>query len=131
MALSTARREPVAHVPIETTDTIALLRELVEQVKGLRADLRERRPAASLSRDDRAYLARLLPVLGGVYGSEGFTSRDCVEDDAPAVRLVLEGRSAKAIGKLLARAEGIAIAGLLVRRTGVDGQVTVWRVGAC
>ena len=75
----------------------------------------QRRP---LSRADLAVLARLLPVLGAAYGDEGFTSRDCVEDaadEAHGLRLVLGQMSAKAIGKLLARANGIAVDGLMVR----------------
>ena len=39
--------------------------------------------------------------------------------------------SVKAIGKLLARAEGIAIYGLMVRRQRTEFQVIVWQVVAC
>ena len=76
-------------------------------------------------------MTRLLPVLGAVYGDEGFSSRDCREDDAPGLRLVLGQMSSKAIGKLLARADGIAIEGLMVRRQRMEFQVTVWQVFAC
>jgi hypothetical protein len=110
-----------------------LLRELVEQIKGLRADLARsgsQRGTHSLSREDRVLLARLLPAIAGARGSEEFTSRDLAADSSPALRLVLRRLSVKQIGRLLARAEGMAIDGWLVQRCGVEINVALWRVVA-
>ena len=84
-----------------------------------------------MTRTDRAVLARLLPAVGGVYGAETFTARDLVEDDRPAVRLVVRGRSVKRLAKLLARADGLAIDGLTLHRMGLECQITTWRIVAC
>lgn len=61
-----------------------LLCQLVAEVRALRADLaRDRRPASTLSRADRARLARLLPSIDGALGSEAFASRDLACHSAP------------------------------------------------
>jgi hypothetical protein len=94
---------------------------------------RSRRPAP-LSREGLGILRRILPAVVGVRGSEGaerLTSRDLVEDEAPAIRLAVGQLTAKQIGKLFARAEGIPIDGLMVQRDGVDFHVTAWRIVAC
>ena len=112
---------------------VATLDDVLAELRAIR-QLLEQRPepaTACLSRDDRQRLARLLPVLGATYGDEGFTSRDCREDEAPALRLVLGKMSVKAIAKLLGRAEGTAIDGLMVRRLRMEFQVIVWQVVAC
>ena len=112
-----------------------LLRALVAEVQGLRADLRDhgsRRTATpALSRADRARLARMLPAIAGVYGPDTFSSRDLAEDTAAAVRLVVRGLSVKQIGKLCARANGIPIHGLMVRKQDKECQVTLWQIVAC
>ena len=66
-----------------------------------------------------------------MYGAETFTARDLTEDDRPAVRLVVRGQSVKRLAKLLARADGLAIDGLMLQRVGLDAQVTTWRIVAC
>ena len=91
----------------------------------------QQRQPSTLSRGDRATLARLLPVLGATYGEDGFTSRDCAEDEVPGLRLVVRQMSAKAIGKLLARADGVAINALTVQRQRTEFQVIVWHVATC
>jgi hypothetical protein len=108
-----------------------LLRELVTEVRGLRADIRERRPVSALSRADRATLAKLLPAIVGVYGPETFSARDLAEDDRHAVQLVVQGRSPKQLGKLFSKADGIAIDSLMLQRQGLEFQVTTWQIIAC
>ena len=111
--------------------TETLLRELVTEVRGLRADMRQqRRPAATLSRDDRAVLSRLLPAIAGALGSEPFTSRD-LPYASPGLRVVLHDMTVKQIGMLLSRAEGVPIEGWIVERCGIEINVTLWRVLAC
>jgi hypothetical protein len=89
------------------------------------------RARCRLSRGDHLALARLLPVIVGVYGSETFTARDLTTDPAAGIRIVVGDRSAKSLGRLLARAaEAGAIDGLLVERAGQQINVTGWRVVA-
>ena len=113
-----------------TPDTIvSLLRELVDLQRQILAALEQRqRPVASLTRADRAVLARLLPAIAGDRGSEpfDFTSRDLRA--TPGLRVVLRGLSVKQIGRLLSRAEGVPIDGYIVERCGVEINVTLWRV---
>jgi hypothetical protein len=119
---------PVDAIDSGTLDTIALLvAELVTEVRGLRSDLRRDRPVSTLSRDDRALLARVLPAIAGARGSEPFASRDLAED-VPALRVVLRGLSVKSIGRLLSRAKGIPIDGWIVERYGTEINVVLWRV---
>jgi len=107
-----------------------LLRELVVGQQRI-LHLLERHhqsPPSPLTRGDRALLAQLLPAIAGALGSEEFCSRDLTCHSAPALRLVLRQRSAKSIGKLLARAEGIPIADFVVQRRGTELRVGLWRV---
>jgi hypothetical protein len=116
-------------LPADSTDTIAtLLRELVAEVRGLRADQRERRPASSLSRADRAVLARLLPAAGGVFGSEPFLTRDLFESDSAALTLVLRGLNVRQVGRLFRRGEGQAIDGYMIQRDGKELNAILWRI---
>jgi hypothetical protein len=102
-------------------------RDVLTELRAIRVALELRRPSP-LTRADRDRLATLLPAVGGVYGSEPFSSRDLVEDSRPAVRLVVRGLGAKQIGRLCARADGIPIDGLMVQKQGVEFQVTLWRI---
>ena len=115
--------------------TEALLRELVEVNRQILSTLQQanttRASHSPLTRADRAVLATMLPALVGTYGAETFTARDLTEDDRPAVRLVVRGRSVKRLAKLLARADGLAIDGLRLHRMGLEDQVTTWRIVAC
>jgi hypothetical protein len=105
---------------------VDLLRELVTEVRALRADLAEsRRRAPSLSRVDHARLARLLPAVAGALGSELFT---VAELTAPAVQLVVDGLTPRQVGRLLRRAVGVSIDGLVVERVGHENHSTLWRI---
>jgi hypothetical protein len=107
----------------------SLLRELVTEVRGLRADLREReRQPRYLTRDDRDRLTRLLPALLGCYGSEPFSSRDVVEAESPALVVVRNGLTVKALSKLFVRALDMPIDGHMVQKVGTEFRVMAWRV---
>ena len=80
----------------------------------------------SLTRADRAVLARLLPAVAGALGSEPFASRDLCT--TPATRVVLRDLNVRQIGRLLARAEGIPIDGHVLEPAGVEINVRLWRV---
>jgi hypothetical protein len=113
----------------EASTTDALLRELIDQLIGLRADARDRRPSP-LTRQDRDPLARILPVVIGVCGSELFTARELVEDESADLRLVLAGQTPKRLGRLLQRAEGQRIGGFVVQRDGLEVGAVLWRIVA-
>ena len=81
-----------------------------------------------LSRRDRRVLERLLPVIVAVKGSDLFTTRELREAEAAGLRLVLDGLSPEALGRLLARAVGVPLSGLLVERVGAEHSAVVWRV---
>ena len=115
-----------------------LLAELIDEVKGLRADLAETvwhmhmphgesQIRSPLTRADRLQLGRLLPVVAGVFGSEPFLSRDLFEHDSAALRLVCRGRNARRLGRLFQRAAGQVVDGLMVERAGVELGAILWR----
>jgi hypothetical protein len=111
-------------------DTDLVLTEILEELRRIRQVLeRDRRPS-TLTRVDRAALGRLLPVLGAEFGSEAFTASEVLETDAPALRLVTSGVSAKQLGRLLLRAIGVPLDGLVVERAGVELHRTLWRIVA-
>jgi hypothetical protein len=123
-------------------DVRELLRELVAEVKGLRADLVSlrrdivptsgqisfRKEIPALSRADVALLGRLLPAIGGVFGSDDFAVRELFEKDSAALRLVLSGLNGIRIGRLFQRAVDIPISSYLVERAGVELHAALWRV---
>ena len=126
MSMTLAAMSPRTTATPNAVET--LLRELVTEVRGLRADLRERRAAASLSRGDRALLARLLPAAGGVFGSEPFLTRDLFESDSAALTLVLRGLNVRQVGRLFRRGEGLAIDAYMIQRDGVELHAILWRI---
>lgn len=83
----------------------------------------------SLSRSDRDALARILPAVAGALGSELFTVREVFERDAPGLRVVLRGRSSRAVGRLFARAAAQDVNGYVVERVSVERHAALWRVG--
>jgi hypothetical protein len=90
--------------------------------------LAQRRPASTLSREDYTRLARLLPALGGAIGSEPFIASEVIEHDSPAVRVGCRGMNARQLGRLLRRATGQPVAGLVVERLATEAGAVVWRV---
>jgi hypothetical protein len=109
------------------SDRVASLEQRVRVLELALAALLEQQ-RRTLSRREWALLERLYPAIGGAFGSERFASRDLAA--SPTLRLVLGGRSVKTIGRLLARAVGIAIDGFVVERCGRELRVTLWRVVA-
>jgi hypothetical protein len=113
----------------ETSEIAALLRALIAEVKGLRADGRDRRPS-HLTRQDRDRLANILPVVAARRGSELFVVRELFEAESPAWRLVVGTLNARQVGRLLQRAEGQRIGGFVVQRDGIEVGSVLWRVFA-
>jgi hypothetical protein len=85
-----------------------------------------RRRRSQLRRGDVPALAAILPAIVGLVGSEVFFCNDLVElaRDNIGLRTVLAGRSPKAIGRLLWRAQDLDVGGYVVERAGARG----WRV---
>lgn len=115
---------------VEAGDDVAeLLQALLVEVRGLRADWQQHpRRRRTLSRADRDQLARLLPVLAASQGSELFTTAELLAAPSPALQLALDGLAARPLGRLLRRAVGIPIDGLLVQADGSEAHRTLWRI---
>ena len=124
MALA-ATRSTATTAPDET---VALLRQLIAEVRGLREDLRSRRPAPSLSRADLIRLGEMLPAIGGVFGPELFNSAEVYQHPAAALRVACRGLTVKQIGRLLRRAVDIPIGGHMVVREGAEAGAVLWRI---
>jgi hypothetical protein len=119
-------------VPLHDREHLELLRAMLAELQAIRVAVVQppRRPF-TLTRADRQQLARMLPAIAGAVGSEWFASRDLLAHDSAAVQLVVRGCTAKQLGRLLRRAEGQPIAGLLVERAGVELGVLLWKISAC
>ena len=109
---------------------VATLDDVVAELRAIRKVLERQQCCAdsSLSRADRATLARLLPAIGGAVGSELFSSAEICAHTAAAVRLVCAGLTVKQLGKLLARATDKPIDGYLVQREGTEAGAVLWRI---
>src|SRR5687768_1414243 len=103
----------------------ALLRAILAELQGWRE--RERRPA-TVSRGDREVLQRLLPAIAGSVGSELFVTAELFEGDSPALRVALRDLNPKQVGRLLRRAVGTPIAGLVVERVSSEAGAVVWQL---
>ena len=90
--------------------------------------LLEAREASLLSRPDLDRLGTLLPVIAAEVGSEAFLVREVIAAESAGLRLALGARSGKALGRLLRRAEGQPVGGLVVERLGQEGGAVLWRV---
>jgi hypothetical protein len=108
------------------THQIAALVADVAVLKAAEAARVQRQQVAGLRRGDAAALVKILPAIAGAWGSEPFLSEHLA--DTAGLRIVLAGRSPKKIGRLLARAEGVPLAGYVVEADGKDGNRRRWRV---
>jgi hypothetical protein len=131
MAVVTDRLAREVVVPPHDREYLELLRAMLAELQAIRAAVEQPRRPLTVTRADRAYLVRLLPAVGGVFGSESFAARDLLEHDSAAVRLVVDGSTAKKLGQLLRRAEGHPIDGLMVERSGIELGVVLWQIVAC
>jgi hypothetical protein len=88
----------------------------------------EAREASHLSRPDVDRLATVLPVIAAEVGSEAFLVREVIAADSAGLRLVLTGCSSRSLGRLLRRAEGHPVGGLVVERVGTENNAALWRL---
>ena len=104
------------------------MRQLLDEVSELRDLVAGRRLAAS----ERALLERVLPVVHRVTRGRAFVPADLFEyaeartGDATALREALGSRSARQVGKLLARARGATIGGYRIRRECDETGAPLW-----
>ena len=99
------------------------------------ADLRERvalleAARATLSPEDREVLGRLLPAIAGGVGSAVWSVKELRTSEAPGVHIVLDGISARRLGRLFSRARGVPLGGYLIQRAGIEWHATLWQVVA-
>jgi hypothetical protein len=107
----------------------ALREELAEGRRDARPIVHSRPPA--LSRGDRKTLEKFVPALSSAFGTEMFLACEIPRHQSPVLRALTKGRSTKAIGKLLKRAVGFEIDGLVVERLGSELNANLWRVTTC
>lgn len=120
--------------------TDAQAAEILEELRGIRAAVEALAPAdvaaggPCLRRRDRDALARILPVLAGVFGGEPFATWEALDvaqnDKGSAgenLRLVLGKRSANELGRLLQRGSGHSVADIEIMRDGRAFDGVRWR----
>ena len=122
--------------PAESSDgetvTITLLRQLVAEVRGLRADLARQHVGEQGGDDVRT--ANLLSGIADAIGDRLFTSAELLEHakviagPLPAVLDALNVATPRRLGKCLGRIEGRECAGLAVQRVGTDVDGIIWKV---
>src|SRR5438132_13682735 len=101
----------------------ALLLVIIGRLDRLESLVSRLSPETRFSRHDRLVLIRLLAALYATYEAAPFTARDVLE--AATLRPLCLDRSAKALGKLFARASGVFINGVMVERYGLIGNSTL------
>jgi hypothetical protein len=124
------RRSQENHVAHVTDPTAATTDDIMRELLALRVlveRLVSKRPEP-LTRADHDRLAKILPAVGGVFGSEWFLVRELFASPAAAVRLVLRGLNARQVGRLLRRGEGVVVDGYLVQRGGIELHARLARI---
>jgi len=124
---STATASAIRELRAEVSALRREVRELIDEVQRDRELRQQPRPRA-LSAPDRRWLSAMLPVVVGLFGADVWTVRDLFEDASPGLLLVLGALRPRQVGRLLRRAEGHAVDGLVVVRDGPLANVIHWRI---
>jgi BMFP domain-containing protein YqiC len=106
----------------------AALEARVAALEAAEQQRQQRQRVAGLRRGDAAFLVRLIPALRSLMGSEEFLARDLVDSEHPLVVRLVAGRSKKTLGRLLARAEGVAIGEYAIAGCGRELGVKKYRI---
>jgi hypothetical protein len=115
-----------ARVPAPLTDpTVDLLQQILATLLRLEAAQTRRSSTSTLTRRDRRLLIVLLPPVAGL-GSEWHTARELLEE--PAVQAVAGDLTARELGRVLRRATGVPIDGLVVEAGDTEMHRMLWRV---
>ena len=121
----------------EDRRTHELLEALIEEIRGLRAELGNRRDAAPrVDREDRDLLDGILPAIASATGARAFTVSELQRHARLAEFANLRAAIDRAgggnrLGRLLKRAAGYEIAGLRVEHIGEDREGLVFTVASC
>jgi len=105
--------------------------EELETLRSIVADLSIRIEALEARLKPRPHrdpevLSRILQAIGGIRGSEPFKCKELYLD--PVLKKVLDGYSAKRLGKALSMVVGQDIGGLTVQRFFTEQHAVVWKV---
>ena len=124
----------LALAPVPGVQDSELLAAILEELRGLRADLADRK-RGRLSLADRALLAAFLPVVAAVVGARAFTVRELVDHarlptEAALLDALAAAGGANKAGRLLKRGNGIEVDGMMAWNVGDDRDGLVWRVRA-
>jgi hypothetical protein len=130
MTWTSTRLRPMTDATLDVDARLLALECVVASMKAREAERDDRQRRARLKKGDPGYLARLLPAIHGAWGSDPFLSRHLAKPDDAGLGLVLQGRTAKTIGRLLGRAEGNPIGDYVLEACGKDPieRVRRWRV---
>jgi hypothetical protein len=102
---------------------------LIAELHALRARV-ARLERSVLSRADRRAAEALWPRLARRTAGRCWTVRELLDAaDVDPDLAVLRGASGRSLGRLLARCEGIPLAGAVVRRVGDDRDGVLWQCG--
>ncbi|MBA3638416.1 MAG: hypothetical protein M3541_19510 [Acidobacteriota bacterium] len=99
---------------------------MLAELRAIRRLLEANRQQPAPSRADRAALTRVLPVLAATFGSEIWTAGEALSHSSIDLRIVLDGVSAKRLGRLLRRAIGQDVDGLTVASEGTESGARLW-----
>jgi hypothetical protein len=116
---------------MSTDETNALLRELLAEIRGLRADLAGKETVAS----EAAGFQGLIEAIAFAVGDREFTAVELAQfsDAAPPERLqqalhAAGGTNPRKVGKLLHRLSKLELSGWQVLRIGVERDGLIWKV---
>ena len=113
-----------------------LLREIRDELRGLRADLAGCSTSTSppaLRKEQIEALETIIPVLAGVFGAARFSCWEAIDiagqktAEGANVRIALSGRNAQQLGKLLQLGLGRDFDGVRVIRAGQDASGKRWQ----
>ena len=88
-------------VPDASGDVAGLLRDILDELRAVRAALGTGRQLQPVPDADRELLRQLLPAIGGLVGSSPFRVAEILAD--AGIRAVLGSLSPSGVGALLAR----------------------------
>ncbi|MGC4086218.1 MAG: hypothetical protein QM736_29865 [Vicinamibacterales bacterium] len=109
--------------PTSATDFQAAILAELRAIRGL---LEQQSPRRSLALRDVRLLECLVPALHLTFADLAFQASDVLSDEA--LSALLPAFTPARLGKLLARAAGIRVAGFVVSKLGTEGHVTLWQV---
>ena len=105
-----------------TDDHLTVLVQILAELRRIRQAVEPRPQPAN----EAALLSKLLPAIGGRFGSNPFRTKELFED--PAIAELLRGFSSGKAGCLLAKFAGIPVEGYLLDRVSTEHSAALWVV---